>query len=133
MAREGIPSARAYLKTESGSAGILAAAIIAAVCWANLGTSYSTVWESHLSVQLARHGVDLTLHEWVNSGLMAGFFVVVGLETRREFDLGELRDRRRLLLPVAAGTGAARRSEPISRLTSPLPAKCASSSRIRTR
>ena len=107
MAREGIPSARAYLKTESGSAGILAAAIIAAVCWANLGTSYSTVWESHLSVQLARHGVDLTLHEWVNSGLMAGFFVVVGLETRREFDLGELRDRRRLLLPVAAGTGGA--------------------------
>ena len=107
MAREALPSARAYLRTESGSAGILAAAIVVAVCWANLGASYARVWDAHLSVQLAHHGVDLTLHEWVNSGLMTAFFAVVGLETRREFDLGELRDRSRLLLPVAAGTGGA--------------------------
>lgn len=107
MAREGISSARAYLATESGSAGILATAIIVALCWANLGTTYAEVWAAHLSVQLAHHGVDLTLHEWVNSGLMTAFFAVVGLETRREFDLGELRDRSRLLLPVAAGTGGA--------------------------
>jgi Na+/H+ antiporter NhaA len=65
------------------------------------------VWAAHLSVQLAHHGVDLTLHEWVNSGLMTAFFAVVGLETRREFDLGELRDRSRLVLPVAAGAGGA--------------------------
>jgi len=107
MAREALPSARAYLNTESGSAGILAAAIIVALCWANLGASYTKMWQAHLSVQLAHHGVDLTLHEWVNSGLMTAFFAVVGLETRREFDLGELRDRSRLLLPVAAGTGGA--------------------------
>jgi Na+/H+ antiporter NhaA len=107
VAREGLPSARAYLKTESGSAGILAAAIVVAVCWANLGTTYTGVWGAHLTVQLAHRGVDLTLHAWVNSGLMTAFFAVVGLETRREFDLGELRDRRRLLLPVAAGTGGA--------------------------
>ena len=107
MAREGISSARAYLATESGSAGILATAIIVALCWANLGNTYTQVWAAHLSVQLAHHGVDLTLHEWVNSGLMTAFFAVVGLETRREFDLGELRDRSRLLLPVAAGTGGA--------------------------
>lgn len=105
MAREALPSARAYLRTESGSAGILATAIVVAVCWANLGASYTHVWQAHLSVQLAHHGVDMTLHEWVNSGLMTAFFAVVGLETRREFDLGELRDRSRLLLPVAAGTG----------------------------
>jgi Na+/H+ antiporter NhaA len=105
VAREGIPSARAYLRTEAGSAGILAAAIVIGICWANLGGSYTRVWEAHLSVQLAHHGVDLTLHEWVNSGLMTAFFAVVGLETRREFDLGELRDRSRLLLPVAAGAG----------------------------
>ena len=107
VAREGIPSARAFLRTESGSAGTLAAAIVIAVCWANLGTSYTHVWGAHLSVQLAHRGVDLTLHEWVNSGLMTAFFAVVGLETRREFDLGELRDRRRLLLPAAAGSGGA--------------------------
>src|SRR5207249_11256961 len=43
------------------------------------------------------------LRYWVNSGLMAFFFFVVGLEARREFDLGELRERRRFALPLAAG------------------------------
>jgi Na+/H+ antiporter NhaA len=47
--------------------------------------------------------VSLTLREWVNSGLMTLFFLVVGLEARREFDLGDLRDRRRFILPAAAG------------------------------
>jgi Na+/H+ antiporter NhaA len=49
--------------------------------------------------------VSHDLHHWVNDGLMAFFFLVVGLEARREFDLGELRDRRRLALPVAAALG----------------------------
>ena len=48
---------------------------------------------------------DLTLREWVNSGLMTVFFLVVGLEARREFDLGELRERRRLVLPLLAAVG----------------------------
>lgn len=107
MAREGLPSAGSFLRTESGSAGVLALAIVAAVCWANAGSGYATVWATHLSVVVGDYGVTLTLHEWVNSGLMAVFFMVVGLETRREFDLGELRDRRRLLLPIAAGAGGA--------------------------
>jgi Na+/H+ antiporter NhaA len=47
----------------------------------------------------------LTLREWVNSGLMTFFFFVVGLEARREFDLGELRQRRWATLPVLAGIG----------------------------
>src|SRR5262249_14750742 len=42
---------------------------------------------------------------WVNSGLMTFFFFVVGLEARREFDLGELRERRRFTLPLLAGVG----------------------------
>src|SRR5581483_11990060 len=46
-----------------------------------------------------------SLRYWVNAGLMTFFFFVVGLEARREFDLGELRDRRRLALPLAAGLG----------------------------
>src|SRR4030095_12946245 len=50
-------------------------------------------------------GISLTLHEWVNSGLMTFFFFVVGLEARREFDLGELRERRRFTLPLLAGIG----------------------------
>jgi Na+/H+ antiporter NhaA len=49
--------------------------------------------------------VSLELREWVNSGLMTFFFFVVGLEARREFDLGELRERRRFALPLLAGIG----------------------------
>jgi Na+/H+ antiporter NhaA len=45
------------------------------------------------------------LHEWINSGLMAFFFLVAGLEARREFDMGELRERRRLALPLVVGLG----------------------------
>jgi Na+/H+ antiporter NhaA len=49
--------------------------------------------------------VSQDLGGWVNSGLMTFFFLVVGLEARREFDMGELRERRRLALPLLAGAG----------------------------
>jgi Na+/H+ antiporter NhaA len=94
---------RAYLRTESGSAGILAAAIIVALVWANLGHSYESVWTTSFGVRLGDASVTMDLRTWVNSGLMTVFFLVVGLEARREIDLGDLRDRGRVLLPVAAG------------------------------
>src|SRR6185369_11861550 len=47
----------------------------------------------------------MNLREWVNSGLMTFFFLVVGLEARRELDIGELRERARLVLPLLAGLG----------------------------
>jgi Na+/H+ antiporter NhaA len=50
-------------------------------------------------------GVSLTLREWFNSGLMTFFFFIIGLEARREFDMGELRERRRVALPLLAGIG----------------------------
>ena len=58
-----------------------------------------------LSIDLAGAGIALDLRHWVNSGLMTLFFFVVGLEARREFDLGELRERRRFALPLLAGIG----------------------------
>jgi Na+/H+ antiporter NhaA len=58
-----------------------------------------------LSIELDGSGVELDLREWVNSGLMAFFFFVVGLEARREFDLGDLRERSRVTVPVAAALG----------------------------
>src|SRR6202035_2586731 len=58
-----------------------------------------------LSTQIGGGGVAMDLRHWVNSGLMSFFFLVIGLEARREFDLGELRDHRRLVLPVLAAFG----------------------------
>jgi Na+/H+ antiporter NhaA len=61
------------------------------------------VWDTRLAVSVGRWGLAMSLHEFVNSGLMALFFLVVGLEARREFDVGELRVRSRLALPVVVG------------------------------
>jgi Na+/H+ antiporter NhaA len=95
---------RRFLRTEAGSAGVLVAAVAAALIWANVADgAYERFWHTDLSIRLADMSVELTLREWVNSGLMTLFFLVVGLEARREFDLGDLRDRRRFILPAAAG------------------------------
>jgi Na+/H+ antiporter NhaA len=68
-------------------------------------SSYNSLWKTTLSIDVADAGVSLDLRHWVNSGLMTFFFFVVGLEARREIDLGELRDRRRFALPLLAGIG----------------------------
>ena len=97
---------RQFLRTETGSAAILLAATLAALAWANLGpAAYENWWHTGLAIRFGHSGLELTLREWVNSGLMAFFFLVAGLEARREFDLGELRERRRLALPLVAGVG----------------------------
>ncbi|MER5184073.1 Na+/H+ antiporter NhaA [Streptomyces sp. NPDC002896] len=95
---------RDFLSTETGSAMVLLAATVAALVWANIShASYDSFWHTRLSVTIGESGVSLPLREWVNSGLMTLFFFVVGLEARREFDMGELRERRRVTLPVIAG------------------------------
>jgi Na+/H+ antiporter NhaA len=97
---------RQFLRTETGSAVVLLAATVAALVWANVGSSsYEAVWRTRVSVIVGGSGVSQGLGGWVNSGLMTFFFLVVGLEARREFDLGELRERRRLALPLLAGLG----------------------------
>ncbi|MEV0269156.1 Na+/H+ antiporter NhaA [Hamadaea sp. NPDC050747] len=96
---------RRFLRTSTGGAAILLGATVLALLWANISlSSYERVWETEFSIHLGRWGIELTLREWINSGLMTFFFFVVGLEARREFDLGELRERRRFALPLAAGT-----------------------------
>jgi len=74
--------------------------------WVNVdASSYESLWGTTLSIDLGGAGVALDLRHWVNSGLMTFFFFVIGLEARREFDLGELRERRRFALPLLAGIG----------------------------
>ena len=95
---------RGFLWTETGGAAVLLAAAISALVWVNVdASSYESLWSKTLSITLGGSGVALDLRGWVNSGLMTFFFFVVGLEARREFDLGELRERRRFALPFAAG------------------------------
>jgi Na+/H+ antiporter NhaA len=97
---------RDFLATETGSASVLLIAAVAAMAWANIDlSSYESVWQTQLSIQVGDAEISQDLREWVNSGLMTFFFFVIGLEVRREFDLGELRERRRLTLPVLAALG----------------------------
>src|SRR2546426_4733599 len=94
---------REFLRTETGSAAVLLAATIAALAWVNVdASSYDTVWRTHLSIRIGGSGVAQDLRYWINSGLMTFFFFIVGLEARREFDMGELRQRRRVALPALA-------------------------------
>jgi Na+/H+ antiporter NhaA len=97
---------RDFLRTETGSAAILLIGAVAAMVWINVDAgSYNKVWDTVVSVRIGGGGVIQDMRHWVNDGLMTLFFFVVGLEARREFDLGDLRDRRRLALPFVAGLG----------------------------
>jgi Na+/H+ antiporter NhaA len=97
---------RRFLRTEIGSAAVLLAATLVALAWVNIDSgSYESVWRTQLSIHAGSSSVALDLRHWVNNGLMTLFFFVIGLEARREFDMGELRQRRRIALPVLAGLG----------------------------
>jgi Na+/H+ antiporter NhaA len=98
---------RGFLSTETGGALVLLAAAVAALLWANSpwSDSYESFWTTKLSITLGSDGISLDLRHWVNEGLMTFFFLVVGLEARRELDTGQLRERRRLAIPVAAALG----------------------------
>ncbi len=98
---------RDFLSTESGGAMVLLAGTVAALAWANSPwpDSYDSFWETKLSIEIGSSGISLDLRHWVNEGLMTLFFLVVGLEARREFDLGALRERARLSVIVFASLG----------------------------
>jgi Na+/H+ antiporter NhaA len=101
---------RDFLSTETGGAVVLLGAAVAALLWANSPwpDSYEDVWTTDLSIRLGDHALALDLREWVNQGLMTFFFLVVGLEAKRELALGSLRERRRIVVPFGAAiTGMA--------------------------
>jgi Na+/H+ antiporter NhaA len=98
---------RDFLGTETGGASVMLAGTIVALVWANSpwSHSYESLWTTRLAITVGGHAIALDLRHWVNEGLMTLFFLVVGLEAKRELDLGELRERRRLTIPVMAALG----------------------------
>ncbi len=92
----------------SGGVLLLAAAAIALV-WANspFAASYESLWGTTLTIGAGDVGLSKTLHHWINDGLMVIFFLVVGLEIKREVLVGELASVRRAVLPIAAALGGA--------------------------
>ena len=98
---------RDFLRTETGGAIVLLAATVAALAWANSPWwgSYEDVWTTRLAVTLGDAGISMDLRHWVNEGLMTLFFLVVGLEAKRELDMGQLRERSRIAVPLIAALG----------------------------
>ena len=98
---------RDFLHTEAAGGALLVAAAVAALAWANSPWSgaYNALWESKATIEIAGHGLSLDLRHWVNDGLMAIFFLIVGLEIKREMTSGHLAGRRAAALPIAAAIG----------------------------
>jgi Na+/H+ antiporter NhaA len=98
---------REFIATQNSSAVVLLAATTIALVWANSpwSSSYDRAWHTELAIRFGTAELALDLRHWINDGLMAFFFFVVGLEIRREFDMGELRERRRVATPVLAAIG----------------------------
>jgi NhaA family Na+:H+ antiporter len=98
---------RDFLHTESAGAVLLAAAALAALVWANSpwSDSYERLWTTDLSLSWGSHSLSLDLRAWVGDALMTVFFLVVGLEIKRELTVGHLASRRAALLPFAAALG----------------------------
>jgi NhaA family Na+:H+ antiporter len=67
--------------------------------------AYHELWHLHINIGIGDHLIDKTLHHWINDGLMAMFFFVVGLELKRELLVGELKNPRNAILPISAAVG----------------------------
>jgi NhaA family Na+:H+ antiporter len=95
----------AHEETSGGIVLLLAA--LAALLWANSpwADAYLYLWHTHLTIGVGAFSLSKPLELWVNDGLMAIFFFVVGLEIKREFLLGELSSTNRAVLPIAAALG----------------------------
>jgi NhaA family Na+:H+ antiporter len=100
---------REFLDSTVAGGVLLMGAAIVALAWSNSpwANSYDQLWSTPLTVGFGDAVLSLSLHDWINDGLMAIFFLVVGLEIKRELLVGELASARRAALPVGAAVGGA--------------------------
>ena len=98
---------REFLETEIAGGVAIVVATGTALLWANspLRASYDSLWQIPISLQIGTSSIGTDLRHWINEGLMAIFFFVVGLEIKREVVRGELSDKRTAMLPVLGALG----------------------------
>lgn len=98
---------RALATTQTAGGVVLLACAVVALAWANapFAESYFALWHTRLPLAVPGLALTKTLDEWVNDGLMAVFFLLVGLEIKRELLTGALASPRRAALPVVAAAG----------------------------
>jgi Na+:H+ antiporter, NhaA family len=96
-----------FFRTETAGGSVLLLFGIAALVLANspLAGAYERLWQTRLTFGIAVPPLSLTLHQWINDGLMAVFFLLVGLEIKRELIIGELASVRKAALPIACAIG----------------------------
>ncbi|MCR4290055.1 MAG: Na+/H+ antiporter NhaA [Candidatus Scalindua sp.] len=96
-----------FIHRQTTSGMLLMLMAVLAMILANSGFSefYSQLIDMPISIDIGSWRLEKTLHHWVNDGLMAMFFFVVGLELKREILVGELADMRKAMLPIAAAIG----------------------------
>ncbi len=96
-----------FIKIESLSGVLLFAATIIAVVWANspFGDSYQAVWGYELGVKMTNFELVKPVILWINDGLMALFFFLIGLEIKRELSVGELNAPKKAIFPLFAAIG----------------------------
>src|SRR5687768_17501784 len=88
--RPRLAALRLFLRTEAGGAVVLLAATVTALVWANSAWAYAydALWATDVSLHWGGYVLGMDLAHWVNDGLMTLFFLLIGLEVRREFDMG---------------------------------------------
>jgi NhaA family Na+:H+ antiporter len=96
-----------FLEKEASGGILLLVCTVFALVWANspFAESYSHLWHTKLSISFANFNLNYSLHHWINDGLMAIFFFVVGLEIKRELLVGELSSLKKASLPIMAALG----------------------------
>lgn len=96
-----------FLRLESASGILLFVFAAAALVWSNSpwAHSYEELWHTTITFGIGTAAVSKSLLHWINDGLMAVFFFVVGLEIKREMLIGELSSLKKAMLPVVAAIG----------------------------
>ena len=96
-----------FLHQQTTTGLVLMMMTVVALILANspIAESYKHLFHTHLTISLGSFSIDHSLHHWINDGLMALFFFVIGLEIKREILVGELSDVRNAILPILAAIG----------------------------